>query len=193
MRLPELELRATPCWVYGINVCECVCLRVCTCVCVCKPCLLGETVNEQAQCSFSTTRADTHINTWSRESRHVLLSVRTSFTWKPAEEGYTCLAQQQLSSEGRAFTTLSKTGVSSLTVDVITPFFFFPFGLKHQTKLCFAFFLLSSFKFTLANYKWSGACKRKSDGLTSSLFIGQGFGNLLSCKITDFGSQRAWE
>lgn len=123
-----------------------------------------------------------------------LLSVRTGFTW-PAEGGSTCLAQQQLSSEGRAFTTLSKRdSVASLWISVhkVWSHLFF-FGLKHQTKLCFAFFLLSSFKFTLPNYKWSGACKRKSDGLTSSLFIGQGFGNLLSCKITDFGSQRAWE
>lgn len=49
-------------------------------------------------------------------------------------------------------------------------------------------FLFSSSKFTLPNYKWTGAFKRNSDELTRSLFIEQSSGNILFSKLQIFSS-----
>lgn len=66
----------------------------------------------------------------------------------------------------------------------LQPFFL---GFEHSI------FLFSSSKFTLPNYKLTGAFKRNSDGLTRSLFIEQSSGNILSSKLQIFSSSRGME
>lgn len=143
MRLPGLEVRATPCWVSE-------------CVSVCKPYLLGKCWVQHAFVNIDTKNLELLIE---RAATFPLV-----WRW-PApldqSEDISRLCSSSIPPEGGAFTALLKK--------------------CNRTFVSPSSLVFGSFKFTLPNYMWTGACKQKSDGLTSSLFMVKSFGNL-SCR-----------
>lgn len=148
-------------------------------------------LTEHASWSFSASNMVVQTDTWSCEQSPISYCCIVMTTWpvcgvksSSTRERISPVFPNRLLQPTCRFIVLCR--------GVITPLWVCFLWSQPQRKSPFCcIFLFGSFKFTLPNYQWTGACEPKSDGLTSSLFIGQSFGNLSFCKITDFGNQKA--